>query len=97
MHYYSYKLDEVEQLDINTFNKLVKCMNINRARERLETMENLIYPKTNKTSADKMRRKVYNIAIPVELRQDQAVTADQLSKIYGDYGSIEAVLKKKKK
>ena len=96
MHYYSYKLHEVEELDINTFNKLVKCMNINKARERLEDMENLVYPNAKKTAADKIRRKVYNIAIPVELRQDKAVTTDQLSKIYGDYGSIDAALKKKK-
>jgi hypothetical protein len=80
-------------MDINRFNLLVKAMNTNKARERLIDMENILYGSRMKADAQKkLHRKIYNVAIPPELKAKKAVTTEQLGNIYG-MGSVEDILK----
>lgn len=91
-----YKVEEIEDMEINRFNHLVRCMNINKARERLKDMENAFYGnRMNDNSRKKLHKKVYNEAIPAEMRKKKAVTVEQLGNIYG-MGSVEDVLKGRK-
>lgn len=93
---YSYKYEEVLDMDLNTFNLLVKCMEINSARERLINMETSLYPHLKRKDQSNLHKKVYRLAVPAELRVEKAVKVDDLKNIYG-MGTVEDILKKDSK
>jgi len=95
MKIFNYKYDEVLDMELRTFNHLVKCMEVNEARERLINMEISAYPHLKKESQDKLHKKVYKLAIPSELRANKAVKVEDLNNIYG-MGTVEDVLKRNK-
>lgn len=96
MKVFNYKYEEVLELDNDLFAYLVRCMEINEARERLINMEISLYPHLTKDNQRKLHKKVYKLAIPNELRKEKAVKVEDLQNIYG-MGSIEDILKKDSK
>lgn len=79
MHYYSYKLNEVLELDAPTYDYLCESMIKARANDDLEMLELIQYPhlKDNSTR-QKARRALVRRAETVEELEEKIITADEL-------------------
>jgi hypothetical protein len=64
MHYYGYKLHEIMGLEARDYYHLLKCMEINTARERLYGMQDISYPHMEKTDRKDIHKSAYQAAFP---------------------------------
>ena len=66
-----------------------------KARENLQLMENASYPHMKKDQRRKTHKRVYKESQTQDAQAKKAITTEELGRIHGDFGSIEAVLKGK--
>ena len=81
MSYYNYKLDEVLDMDMQTFNTLSQAANIMEARNYLSMIEIYSYPNLKKDAQEKLFRKYNKIAYPKNFEVKNVVKLSDLSKV----------------
>lgn len=93
MNYYSYKYNEVLELEYNDYNFLLQNMIHAKAKERLRQLQLHIYPHAKKDNQEKIHRALNKESTPQEELKKKAVKADDLKSIFG--GKIEDFIKGK--
>jgi hypothetical protein len=80
MHYYSYKLHEVEILDAPTYDYLCECMIKAKANDDLEALEIISYPHLKDTKArNSAMNEIRKRAETQQQLDKRVVTSDDLS------------------
>jgi len=95
MSFYNYKYQELQSLQANVYLMLSLGMKKVKAREKLELMESVSYPHTKDKERRNIHKRTYKLSQTEEAIKQRAVKTEDLNKIYGDFGSIEAVIKGK--
>jgi hypothetical protein len=91
MHYYGYKLHEVENLQANEYTYLIELMHRAQAQERMELLELIVYPHTKEKNQSDIHKKLTRAAVPPKEMEKRAVKAEDLKTIFGS--SIEDIIK----
>lgn len=81
MNYYNYKMEEVLDMDVKSYNKLNKCMLINESRDALMRLEIISYPNLKKEAQEKIYRKYNKAAYPANFEKKNIVRLSDLSKV----------------
>lgn len=81
MSYYSYKYDEVINLEYCLYQELLEAMFINQGRDKLAELEIVSYPKMKKESAEKVFKKYNKIAYPRNFERKNIVKFSDIKKV----------------
>ena len=81
MSYYNYKLEEVLDMEVKTYNTLSQLMYINEARESLRSIDVSCYPNMKTEARKKMHKRLYKVAYPSNFEQKNVVKLSDLTKV----------------
>jgi hypothetical protein len=81
MHYYHYKLKEVLELDMITYNCLYEAMSTNQSRNQLKMLEVVSYPNMTKDAKNETFRKYNKNSYPDDFKPKNIVSLGDLSRV----------------
>ena len=93
MHYYGYKYHEIASMDAPTYDYLSKIMFHAKAIDKIELKELISYPHLESKAQSSLHRRLQSDSMSDKMKEDNAVSTDQLGSMGVSVGNIEDFIK----
>ena len=81
MNYYSYKLEDVLEMESADYNTLTRLMLMNEARDKLSAFEANVYSKLKDDKRKEVFKRYYKIAYPQNFEVKNVVKLSDLNRV----------------